>query len=155
MLVLNLLGVNIFWGTTFVGVKQKWGVNKCSGSQFFGGQHFWGVKKWWGPNLLGVQILGSNILSGANFLSCQKMLGVKRGVRFRVLACSDTGSEDPPWRAPVFQTFPIPTADWSKLWPNIDRFSSRQVVSTQQLRQSEKPLQLDNIVVCSRDIKLV
>ena len=27
-------------------------------------------------------------------------LGGGRG--FRVLACADTGSEDPPWRAPVF-----------------------------------------------------
>jgi hypothetical protein len=31
------------------------------------------------------------------------VVGGLRGGEFRVLACADTGSEDPPWRAPVFK----------------------------------------------------
>ena len=27
--------------------------------------------------------------------------GLSGGERFMILACADTGSEDPPWRAPV------------------------------------------------------
>ena len=31
--------------------------------------------------------------------------GLRGGRELRVLACADTGSEDPPWRAPVFLMF--------------------------------------------------
>jgi hypothetical protein len=50
----------------------------------------------------GFFLLGRGIFGGAN------LFGGSKGGGFRVLACADTGSEDPPWRAPVFILMLIP-----------------------------------------------